>query len=272
MESADVIPAFLKLQLDAYATMARATVAPTVAPQAPMELDQSLRIDSAEISTNLSRQLDPALHWTPSMRSVGARVDSIELFERLRSAYNEPQRHYHTLQQLVECLAWLVEWKDAAEHPHQVALAIGVKDAVLDPMRHDNEGRSARLAFDSLIAAGAETDVARRGRDLVVATRHDSPAGAADARLLVDIDMAVLGASAQRYAEFERGLRREQAHITDFIYRRRRIEALKSLSARIRIYHTDIARAQLEARARANIASMIARLQSRSASTEQLFQ
>lgn len=220
----------------------------------------------------LPDELDPRLHWIPSLRAVGARTDAIDLFERLRGAYSERHRHHQTVQYLSECLAGLARWREAAEHPHEVALAIWFKDAVYDPRRHDNEGCSARLAFNSLTAAGVDSEVARRVRDLVVATRHDSPPATRDGKLVVDIDLSYLAAGTERHAQAERNLRREMGHVTDFIYRRRRIEALKALAARLRIYQSDPVRVCLEAQARANIAATIARLQSRVLKPETLFQ
>ncbi len=274
MDSAQLSPAFpsalQQFEIGAWAEGPAVFGGASSRPRA--EMDDTLPTGLDGPADDLSERLDPRLHWIPSLRAVGARTDAIELFERLRGAYSERHRHHQTLQYLAECLARLVRWREAAEHPHEVALAIWFKDAVYDPLRHDNEGRSARLAFDSLTAAGVDTEVARRVRDLVVATRHDSPPATNDGKLVVDIDLSYLAAGSERHAQAERNLRREMGHVTDFIYRRRRIEALKALAARLRIYQSDLVRASLETRARANIAATIARLQSRVLNPETLFQ
>lgn len=270
MESAQISSALQQFEVGRWADGPGQFVGDLARPR--MGMDDTLPIGLGSAAGDLSERLDPRLHWIPSLRAVGARTDAIELFERLRGAYSERHRHHQTLQYLAECLARLVQWREAAEHPHEVALAVWFKDAVYDPLRHDNEGRSARLAFDSLTAAGVDTEVARRVRDLVVATRHDSPPATNDGKLVVDIDLSYLAAGSERHAQAECNLRREMGHVTDFIYRRRRIEALKALAARLRIYQSDIVRASLEARARANIAATIARLQSRVLNPQTLFQ
>lgn len=242
------------------------------APLVSAPLDEPVNTDVSLLHDVRADELDAARHWVPSLRAVGARYDAVETFDRLRGAYTEPHRHHHTLRFVAESLANLARWSCAADRPHEVALAIWFKDAVFDPLRHDNEGRSARMALDCLTAAGVPMETARRVRDLVVATRHDSPPATADGKLLVDIDLAWLGGEPDRALAAERSLRRELSHVSDFIYRRRRIEALKALTARLRIFHSDVVREHVETRARANIVATIARLQSRVLKAESLFQ
>uniref|UniRef100_A4XZU4 Uncharacterized protein n=1 Tax=Ectopseudomonas mendocina (strain ymp) TaxID=399739 RepID=A4XZU4_ECTM1 len=44
------------------------------------------------------------------------------LFEQLIAAYQEPQRHYHSLQHLIECLTHFEHAHHLAEHPDEVAV------------------------------------------------------------------------------------------------------------------------------------------------------
>jgi len=66
------------------------------------------------------------------------------LLERLLAAWHEPQRHYHTLQHLEECLTLFDELRDQAQHPLEVELALWFHDAVYHVRAHDNEACSAR--------------------------------------------------------------------------------------------------------------------------------
>jgi predicted metal-dependent HD superfamily phosphohydrolase len=177
--------------------------------------------------------------------------------DALLAAYREPQRSYHTLQHLRECVERFAACRDLAARPAEVEIALWFHDAVDDVRRHDNERRSADWARAAL--AGAAADVIARVDALVMATRHArATAGSADEELLVDIDLAILGADGARFAEYEAQIRREYAHVADAEFRARRSAVLAAFLARDPIYRTARLRAELEARARANLALAIA--------------
>lgn len=46
------------------------------------------------------------------------------LYEQLLQAYSEPQRHYHTLQHLAECLQLCSDSAHLAQHPAEIAIAL----------------------------------------------------------------------------------------------------------------------------------------------------
>jgi predicted metal-dependent HD superfamily phosphohydrolase len=173
--------------------------------------------------------------------------------DALLAAYREPQRSYHTLQHLRECVERFAACRDLAARPAEVEIALWFHDAVDDVRRHDNERRlGARRAR-------AAADVIARVDALVTATRHArATAGSADEELLVDIDLAILGADGARFAEYEAQIRREYAHVADAEFRARRSAVLAAFLARDPIYRTARLRAELEARARANLALAIA--------------
>ena len=68
---------------------------------------------------------------------------NLPTYERLRSAYAEKHRHYHTSAHIESCLALFDEHRSAAQAPENVECAIWFHDAVYNPMRTDNERRSA---------------------------------------------------------------------------------------------------------------------------------
>lgn len=199
--------------------------------------------------------------WRRLWTELGAAEVPGGLYDQLVAAYSERQRHYHTLQHLRECLAHLEATAMLAHRPAEVEVALWFHDAVYDPRRQDNEERSAHWAADGLRAAGCGEDVAGRVRAMVLATREHAASGDADTQLLLDIDLAILGASAARFGEFERQVRAEYAHVPEAAYRTGRATVLAGFAARPRIYGTQPYRVALETRARDNIANAIARLQ-----------
>lgn len=197
-----------------------------------------------------------ALRWTrwqAAWHALGIASPDALLFERLIAAYNEPQRHYHTLQHLGECLDWLDRTQAAAERPAELALALWFHDAVYDVHAHDNEARSADWARAALQAAGVPKEAAERVHALVMATRHDAVPEASDAVLLVDIDLSILGATPARFAEYEAQIRREYAHVPPAQFAPRRREILQRFLARNPLFQTEALRHACEAQARLNL-------------------
>lgn len=201
--------------------------------------------------------------WQRLWGELGATVVNGGLMNQLVGAYSERQRHYHTLQHLRECLAQFDAAATLARRPAEVELALWFHDAVYDPQRHDNEERSADWARASVLAAGCAADVAERVAALVLVTRsHVAPGGDADAALLLDIDLSILGAAPARFDEYERQVRAEYAHVPDADFRAGRARVLQGFLARERIYATDAFHDALEARARDNLRRSLAALSS----------
>jgi predicted metal-dependent HD superfamily phosphohydrolase len=200
--------------------------------------------------------------WRRMWAALGAQTVNGGLFNQLVRAYGEPQRHYHTLQHLRECLAHWEAASALARRPEEVELALWFHDAIYDPKRKDNEARSAEWAQASVVAAGCAPALAQRIADLVLATAsHEAPADDPDAQLLLDIDLAILGANAARFAESDRQIRAEYAHVPDADFRAGRARILAGFLARPRIYATAPFHDALEARARENIGRSLAALQ-----------
>lgn len=197
--------------------------------------------------------------WQRLWGELGAQQVDRGLFNRLLAAYSEGQRHYHTLQHLRECFAQFDAAASLAQRPAEVELALWFHDAVYDPRRGDNEERSAEWAARSVRAAGCGEDVARRVAALVLATQAHAAAPGADrdTQLLLDIDLAILGAAPARFAEYGRQIRAEYAHVPEATFRTRRAQLLAGLLARPRLYASDAYRDALEQRARANLRAEI---------------
>lgn len=197
--------------------------------------------------------------WHDTWQLLGAEAPVGEL-DALLAAWGEPQRHYHDRRHLRECLAHWAAWRGLAEHPGEVGLAVWYHDAVYDPQAKDNEQRSADWAGRVVQEAGLGDEVARRARALIMATCHDAPLHGADARLLSDIDLAILGAAPHRFDGYDADVRREYAWVPEPLYRQKRCEVLQQFLQRERIYQTRPAFESLEAQARINLTAAVARL------------
>jgi predicted metal-dependent HD superfamily phosphohydrolase len=197
--------------------------------------------------------IDARQSWARAWRGIGAVDDGAAVRDSLLAAYAEPQRAYHTLQHLHECLDLLAPVAGAAARPCEVEVALWFHDAIYDVRRSDNEERSADWASAAAAAAGAVPAAVERIRSLVLATKHSVSPGGDDERLLVDIDLAILGAPAERFAEYERQIRAEYACVPQPLFDEKRAAILRSFLARERIFATPLFHSRFEAAARANL-------------------
>ena len=193
--------------------------------------------------------------WIAAWRELGV-APPAGLHAALLAAWSEPQRHYHTLQHLAECLTLADELREEMAHPAEVALALWFHDAVYDVRAHDNEARSAQWAAQALNEAGVAPDACARIDAMIMATCHGAAAspGTPDNALLVDIDLAILGSEESRFAEYEAQIRAEYAWVPADVFRVKRREVLRGFLDRARIYTTDTMVARFEAQARRNLA------------------
>ena len=203
---------------------------------------------------------DLASLWTDAWRDLRLALPAPEVLAALLARWAEPHRKYHTPQHLHECLALFERDRAIAEHPGEVAIALWFHDAIYDTARHDNEAASADWASRVLLQAGAAPGVAARVHALVMATRHSEAAVTADAKLLVDIDLAILGAEPARFAEYELQIRDEYGFVPEAVFRDRRAAILSGFLARPALFSTPAYADRFDAPARANLARAIARL------------
>jgi predicted metal-dependent HD superfamily phosphohydrolase len=198
--------------------------------------------------------------WQRVWRALGAATADESLFHMLVARYGESHRHYHTLRHLDECLTLLDEVADLASQPAEIELALWFHDAIYDVRRHDNEARSAAWARSSAQALGVAAEVIERIVELVLVTRHDGVSRSADQALLVDIDLAILGASAERYAEYDAAIREEYEWVPAILYNMKRKSILRQFLQRPAIFTTARLAERYEQRARANLCASISRL------------
>ena len=204
--------------------------------------------------------------WDAAWSALG-RPAPDGLQAELMNAWSEPHRHHHDQRHLRECLALWARWRGQSARAGEVAIALWFHDAIHDPKAGSNEMNSAAWAAPSLVRAGIDSDTAQRVHDLVMsteqATQHDAPAAlssGADAQLLVDIDLAILGSPPERFERYDQDVRKEYAWVPDFRYRDQRAQVLQGFLNRPRLYHGEAAVDLLEGQARINLVAALSRL------------
>lgn len=191
--------------------------------------------------------------WARCWQGLRASGNGVAVRERLTTAYREPHRKYHTTQHLVECLSAVEPMLASADHPAEVEMALWFHDAVYDLRAANNEAKSAEWAETELAAAGVESPSVTRVVDHILATRHKALPVGNDQKLLVDVDLSILGAPRSRFLQYEEQVREEYRWVPMFLYRRKRRGILGEFLARDAIYQTPVIRDRLEHQARANL-------------------
>jgi predicted metal-dependent HD superfamily phosphohydrolase len=177
---------------------------------------------------------------------VGAGLKAPDgVFEALAARYSEPGRAYHTLQHIAEGLGHL---KNVRYVSPEVPIAWWFHDAIYDPKRADNEEKSAAWAAAVL----GKTPLAAKVSAAILATKAGAFAADPAARLMVDIDIAILAAPEPRYSEAAAQIRQEYAYLNEADYKAFRVKVLRGFSGRAFIYQSPEFRS-LETRARKNL-------------------
>jgi predicted metal-dependent HD superfamily phosphohydrolase len=180
-----------------------------------------------------------------------------DLRQRLMVVYEQPHRHYHSLQHLQECIVHFETAMGLANHPSEVEMALWFHDAIYDPHAKDNEQRSADWAVAELTRQGVGAASAQRVHALIMATCHRATPSDPDQQLLVDIDLSILGASPARFAEYDAQVRAEYDWVETGVYQTKRKTVLKGFLDRPTIYSTAFFRERYEQQARANLQRLI---------------
>ena len=182
--------------------------------------------------------------------------------------YAEPHRQYHTATHIMFVLRHLHDMSPAPHElsPEVVAAAL-YHDAIYEPLAVDNEERSATIAAADLAAIGWSTESCESVAALIKATAghvHEGVDVAGDppddTALLLDADLAILGAEPGAYQAYVNGVRAEYDHIDDDQWRQGRTAVLRHFLDRPRLFITDHMHAALGHRARANIEAELAAL------------
>jgi predicted metal-dependent HD superfamily phosphohydrolase len=237
----------------------------------------------------VSDEVELRIAWS-SIAPQTARSD--EIFDDLVGRHRQPHRRYHGLRHVVWVLRHARRLEAAIPECHDgsavydagvVTAAACFHDAVYDPRAGDNEERSALLAENRLRAldwpaprcdlvaqlvratAGylADDDLAKNdlaNDDLAknVGAGHAAPW---EQQVLLDADLAVLGAEPAAYAAYVSGVRSEYGHLSGAEWAAGRSRVLERLLARTSLFATQPATSWWDERARANLVAELASLQ-----------
>ncbi|MEJ6002759.1 HD domain-containing protein [Paucibacter soli] len=145
-------------------------------------------------------------------------------------------------------------WGEGAPEHHEVGLALWFHDLVYDPQAKDNEDRSIEAAKRVLGALGLDTGRIARVARLVEITKHGAVESVdATERLMIDIDLSILGAPPARFATYCEQVAIEYSWVPPELYKVKRRAFIEAMLARPQLFLTPIAYRDLEHQARENL-------------------
>ncbi|HIK28867.1 MAG TPA: hypothetical protein IGR89_12505 [Oscillatoriaceae cyanobacterium M7585_C2015_266] len=192
-------------------------------------------------------------------RNLSKRV----LFD-LVSAYCSKERYYHTLGHIQQVLEIVEGMRTLVCNFPAIQLAAWFHDVIYDPKATDNEERSAEYAataLKNLLLPQATIDAVTA---MILSTKyHQVSKEDIDTQILLDADLAILGADEPEYKFYSKAIRREYGWMPEEEYRQKRVQVLLNFLKRERIFFTkNKVFDELETRARRNIQAEIKTLSS----------
>ena len=175
--------------------------------------------------------------------------------------YNKHDRHYHTLQHLDHLLKELSPIQDKIADWQVVVLAIAYHDIIYNPLKQDNEEKSAALAHERLNLLNIAPDRSAKCKALIAATKSHSQSTDSDINYFIDADLAILGNSYFSYKKYTEQIRKEYSIYPDILYKPGRQKVLQHFLQMPTIYKTMYFIEKYEQQARNNIAYELQELQ-----------
>jgi predicted metal-dependent HD superfamily phosphohydrolase len=202
----------------------------------------------------------PAL-WVDLWKECGAVGDAEIAYRNLYALYTEPQRFYHNITHIRDCLIQLHKHLEELQDDscNRIELAIWFHDAIYDTKRNDNEEKSADFACEA-IRAIKNSDLELTVRELILDTKHKKMPRTIDGQILCDIDLSILGQNENVFDQYDANIRKEYAWVPEAEYRAGRTKVLQSFLDRPTIFWTEHFRKEYETQARINLARTIERL------------
>jgi predicted metal-dependent HD superfamily phosphohydrolase len=202
------------------------------------------------------------LHWEKLLQTWGIeQTEAQTAFAGLVAAYSSPGRVYHTLEHIQAMLQWIESLRDQAHDLAALQLSVWFHDSVYDPHAADNEEQSAAYAQSTLSHLGLPPSIIQIVARMILSTKtHQAGNDDVDYQILLDADLAILGAPSAEYENYARAIRKEYSWVAEAAYRTARVKVLQTFLQRSRIYWTEPMFVALEGQARENMRREIATL------------
>jgi predicted metal-dependent HD superfamily phosphohydrolase len=131
-------------------------------------------------------------------------------------------------------------------------------DAVYNPLKKDNEEKSAVFAEERMKFINVPSPVIERCKNHILVTKSHRESADPDTNIFTDADLSILGQDWETYLEYCRQVRKEYSIYPDMMYNPGRKKALEHFLQMERIFKTDAFFEKYEVKAKENIKREIA--------------
>lgn len=176
-----------------------------------------------------------------------------KLWVEIEKNYSSSKRHYHTLVHLQHLLTQLRNVESAIKNLDAVLFALYYHDIIYDPLKTNNEQKSAALAAERLKQISVPENLIQTCCAHIHATQKHLPAADSDTNYFTDADLSILGAGQGQYMEYVSQIRKEYSIYPDLIYNPGRKKVLLHFLNMPRIYKTDYFHERFEKQAKENL-------------------
>ncbi|MBK1987139.1 hypothetical protein A0J48_006235 [Sphaerospermopsis aphanizomenoides BCCUSP55] len=191
--------------------------------------------------------------WQQTVQAFGVdRITAKPAFDDLVLAYSSCDRYYHTLQHIYSVLNTIDILKIYLQDLPSVQLAAWFHDVVHNTQAQDNEEKSAEYAAEMLPKLAIPANQMTKVKNLILCTKKHQ-ADNIDGQVLLDADLAILGAAPIDYQVYAKAIRQEYAWVEESEYITGRRKVLEQFLQRQSIYSTPLMLESFEELARLNL-------------------
>jgi predicted metal-dependent HD superfamily phosphohydrolase len=188
-------------------------------------------------------------------------VISRNLFQNILTHYNSQIRHYHNIMHICKMLKSAEKFRKTANYSDRLIFAIFYHDIIYNPLKSDNEEKSATLAEKELQKINFSdskivSEMIIRTKNHFSRAENESP----ELQLLLDLDLETLGSESEIYFINTQNIRKEYHIYPDLIFNKGRTTVLKKFLESESIYRTPFFKENYENQARINITEELKRL------------
>ena len=186
------------------------------------------------------------------LRKYGASSSFItDSWNDLKEKYYGEDRYYHDLWHLETMFREYDEIKSKLQYADETAISIFYHDFIYNPIRSDNEKRSAkrmRKVFRKTSFGNVDYCF-----EQILSTKSHLISSDTDTNYLLDMDLVILGKSAEEYIIYTQNVRKEYNVYPDILYKAGRRKVLNAFLSKERIYKTQEFIEKYEQQARLNM-------------------
>ena len=165
--------------------------------------------------------------WNKLWRRNNFSIDPEVISNLIYKNYNEPNRKYHNMNHIEQCLKMFDKISHYLSYPDDLEIAIWFHDIILN-----DENASADLCEIYMRAFDINRVRIERMKKLILATKDHQKVTVNDymeTKYMVDIDLSILGQPEKIYKKYAKSVREEFSHFSDEEFIKGRIAFLNKL-------------------------------------------